>query len=176
MAGETNLVTNSGEGIVVDESAIAGPVGVPYVLGQSAVAASVSNTTDEEVIATVTIPAGVMGLNGRLLIMSNWTITNGANDKTMNIRLGGLLGTAFFTSLQTTQATYSDIRWIANRGSAASQVGTVLAASPLAVSTNALVTGTINTAVEQTLVFTGQKEVGTEVLTLSSYCVLLLRG
>lgn len=172
----TNLVTVSGEEIVVDESSIAGPVGIAYVLGQSAVGVSVGNVTTEAVLATVTIPAGIMGRNGRLIIHSNWTMTNGANDKTMRIRLGGVSGTAFLQSLQTTQATYSDVRWIANRNSFASQVGTVLAVSPLAVSTSALITGTIDTSAETTLVFTGQKESGSDTLTLESYCVQLLYG
>jgi hypothetical protein len=175
MAEKTNLVTASGESIVFDESPLAG-IGMPYVIAKSGSALSVGSTTAETVLATVDIPGGTMGPNGWLIVYSSWTITNGSNDKTVRIRLGGIGGTAFLQSLQTTQATISDVRWIANRGSQASQVGPILALSPFAASTDALITGTIDTSAATTLVFTGQKESAGEVCTLSSYLVQVVYG
>ncbi len=114
-----------------------------------------------------------MGLNGGLHIMSTWTYTNGANDKTMRGRLGGIGGTAFFTSLQTTTASYSDFRWIRNRGAANSQVGGQLGATIIGTSGNANVTGAIDTASSTTFVLSAQLESAGESITLQSYEVWL---
>src|SRR5688500_6060251 len=73
----------------------------PYVLAQSAVAASHTGNTTETTLATVTVPANAIGANGRLRVTSLWSHTNSANSKTLRVRFGGAAGT-IYTSLTVT--------------------------------------------------------------------------
>lgn len=148
-----------------------------FVLAQSAVAVSNTATTSEEALATVAIPARAIGPNGRLRITTTWTVTNSANTKTMRVRLGGLSGTAFMVSAQTAIVAEKTMTEIANRNSASSQVGFISTnTSGFGTGTGSNVTGTINTAVAQDLVITGQKASSGETLTLESYLVEVLPG
>lgn len=144
--------------------------GTPYILAQSAIAASVSNTTSEETLATITLPAGALGLNGHLKIWTTWTVTNGINDKILRVRFSGAAGTQYLVSTQTAIAHAQYLTIISNRGAANSQVGAVSALST-GTSSGAVVTSAVDTAAASTIVISGQKEVGTEVLTLERYLV-----
>lgn len=148
----------------------------PVLLVSSAVAVSHTGNTNETTLATVTIPAGIMGTNGGLLILSSWTTTNSANNKTPRIRLGGIGGTAFMAATYTSVATFSDSRRIRNRNSASSQVASTAAATavPFGGTSSAIATGSVDTSVAQDLVLTGQLGLGTETITLESYEVWLL--
>jgi hypothetical protein len=146
------------------------------LLGASAVAVSHTGNTNETALATVTIPAGAMGLNGGLLIYATWTYTNSSNNKTPRIRLGGIGGTVYANLVLTTTATYHDIRRIRNRGAANSQLGGQASAASQAIgsTTSAPVTGAIDTSVTQDLVFSGQLALGSETIALEGYEVWLL--
>jgi hypothetical protein len=146
------------------------------MLGRSAVAASVTGTTTETALATVTVPAGAMGPNGGIEIRSVWSFTNSANNKTLRVRHGGVAGTQFLTLIQTTNASYSDVRRIRNRASAASQIGSMAAGASGGLGTNsaALVTGANDSSTALDVVLTGQLALGSETLTLESYEVWLL--
>lgn len=145
-----------------------------YVLAQSSVAVTAPADTTEDTLATITIPAGAMGPNGRLRITTVWTITNSVNNKTLRIRLSGIGGTQFMNSIQTLVTTVRDQHEIQNRNSASSQLGWNAASSGgFGTSSNAVVTGAIDTSVQTTLVITGQKATSGEVLTLESYIVEL---
>lgn len=148
----------------------------PVLLGASAVAAAVTGTTAETVLATVTVPAGAMGPSGGLEIRSSWTVTNSANSKTLRTRLGGLAGSQFQTLGLTTVVTAADVRRIRNRGNAASQVGSAPAnASGINVgSGSAHATAAVDTSVAQDLVLTGTLALATESITLESREVWLL--
>jgi len=138
------------------------------VLAQSAVAASVTGTTNETTLATVTIPAGAMGPNGQIEVHCQWAVTNSANTKTLRARLGGAGVSA--ASL-TTSAAYQGITRVANRGVANSQ----LASSQFTTGSTGTAANTtaIDTAAETTLTLTGQLATSTETITLESYLVLL---
>lgn len=145
------------------------------VLKASAVAASHTGNTTETVLATITIPAGAMGLNGVLRIAADWTTTNSANDKTLRIRLGGIGGTALTSTAFTTVANAFHRMLIANRNSASSQFSsTDRSRATDVVSSYEVATAAINTAVVQTLVLTGQLETAGETITLENYIVELL--
>lgn len=148
----------------------------PTLLAASAVAVSVTGTTAETALATVTIPAGAMGLNGAIEVRSSWTHTNSANAKSLRVRLGGIAGTAFLALSNTAAASVSDMRRIRNRGAANSQVGSCAAATttPVGSSGNALVTGAVDTSAAQDIVISGQLALNTETITLESYEVWLL--
>jgi hypothetical protein len=64
---------------------------LPYVLAQSAEPYTCT-TTDEEVVATVRVPGGAMGPNGRLRIAVTAYGVNNANNKYAGARIGGVAG------------------------------------------------------------------------------------
>ena len=145
------------------------------VLESSAVASSHTGNTTETVLATIPIPAGILGTNGMLRVYCDWTVTNSVNDKTLRIRLGGLAGTALTGTAFTTVANAFHRMLIANRGVANSQIATTdRSRATDIVSSYELFTSAINTAVDQDLVITGQLETGTETITLENYLVELI--
>jgi hypothetical protein len=149
----------------------------PVLLAASAATGmSVTGTTNETALATVSIPAGSMGTSGGLHVYTTWTMTNSANSKTPRIRLGGIAGTAFMAVGFTTAASFADFRRIKNRGAANSQVAAAPAAasSPFGASSSAVTAGAVDTSAAQDLVISGQLTNTGETLTLESYEVWLI--
>lgn len=145
-------------------------------LAQSGVAALSVNSTSEQALATISIPATMMGINGALYVTALWTLTNNANAKALRVRLGGLAGTEFQNLAGASLVTVSAALRIQNRGSLASQVGASVGMNAFgATSTAAVVTGTINTAADQDLVISAQKATGTDTATLEAYTVQIVR-
>lgn len=143
------------------------------MLGQSGVAVTHTGDTNETVLATVTVPAGLLGTNGGLRIYSSWTVTNSANNKVPRIRLGGVAGTTILSPTLTTTLTLSDIRRVYNRNSASSQVTNTNASTVASTGTTALAvtTAAVNMAVAQDLVFAGTLTLGSESISLEGYAV-----
>lgn len=145
------------------------------VLGASAVAVSGAADTAENILATVTIPAGAMGLNGVVRILAVWTCTNNANVKTARVRFSGIGGTVFATASMASQASLRQFTQFANRGAANSQVGGSSAHNvQFTVTTNAAITASVDTAAATTIVFTAEKATGGDTMTLESYLVELI--
>jgi hypothetical protein len=146
------------------------------VLGASGEAVSGAADTNENTLATVTIAAGLMGVNGIIRVETLWSFTNSVNNKNLRWRLGGIGGTAYLDATQTTTATYHDLRALRNRNSASSQVGWAATATAggHGASTSAVTTSSVNTAAATTLVITGQKASAGETLTLEAYTVELI--
>ena len=155
-----------------------GANGAARILGASAVAVSCPVDTTEDILATINIPAGAMGLNGILRVQHAWTVTNSANNKILRVRLGGIGGTQMASATLTTVATAFAVTHIANRGAANSQVSPPNASSTFlgftAGSSSALQTASIDTSAATTLVLTGAKASAGETLTLESYLVELI--
>lgn len=155
-----------------------GANGAARILGASAVAVSGGADTNENILATITIPAGAMGLNGILRVWHSWTVTNSANNKILRVRLGGIGGTQMASATLTTSATAVCLTHIANRGAANSQISPPNASSTflglVAASSSALQTASIDTSAATTLVLTGAKASAGETLTLESYLVELI--
>jgi hypothetical protein len=152
-----------------------GLVGGQVVVADTAVASSpLTGTTTETVAFTYTIPPGLLGLNGSLLVEARRTHTNSANAKTGRVRLGGLAGasldgpqvTAFNTSFHTSR--------VQNRNAANSQIGGNGALN-LTASANAFSTSAVDTSVAQDLVYTLQLANSGESITLESIRVILVR-
>lgn len=142
------------------------------VLKQSGVAAPVTGTTAETTLATIPLPAGIMGLNGVLRITMVWTVTNSANNKSLRVVLGGSLFSG--VDLTTTASAQFQVH-IRNRGVANSQIGFISSSGfPFSTSGGSPVTGTVDTAVAQNLLITGQLASGAETITLEAYTVELL--
>jgi len=145
------------------------------ILGASGTAVSAAADTNENTLATITVPAGAMGLRGILRITTSWTTTSSANNKTLRVRFSGGAGTQYATLVYTTSVSAFDVRYIINRDSATSQVGSMAAKDTgLGAGGGALVTSSVDTTAATTVVITGQKASAGETLTLGSYLVELI--
>lgn len=147
--------------------------GTFYVLASSGAALSHTGDTSKTALATIPIPAGAMGANGRLRITTHWTVTGSTNSKTTSYEYGGGV---FFSVSTTTAATvgWREQREIVNRNSASSQV--CLRASSLGTGTltASTTTAAVNTASAQDLIFYATLTDSGETVTLEYYCVELL--
>lgn len=129
---------------------------------QSAVPVSVTGTTAETALATITIPAGGLGLNGSIKVTRLITYTNNANIKTFRDRFGGISGTSYNTYGPTTTATARYDTEIHNRNSANSQIGFAagvgpnIAGSGIGFTSGAVVTSAVDTSLATTYVLTVQ--------------------
>lgn len=147
--------------------AVLGPS--PLVIARSGVAVSAPADSTEDILATIVVPP--MGINGALRITAEWSYTNNANNKTLRCRLGGIGGTQYFGSVQTTSLGLRMVTTIQNRGAANSQVGSgfgITDAGAISVNKN---TSAIDTTAASSLVLTGQKATAGDTLTLESYIV-----
>ncbi len=170
MAGANNLSDVSSA-----RSAMANLKGI-YILASSAVASSITGTTTETALATVTIPAGAMGATGMLRVSTQWSYTNSANNKTIRIRFGGMSGTQYLSVTPTTTASLRDIpRLIMNRNATNSQIGGVVSGTAgYAPTTGSCVTSAVDTTSAVDLVMTAALANTGETITLESYLVELI--
>lgn len=144
--------------------------------GQSGVQVATVNNTAEQVLATIPIIGGLLGVNGVIRVSTLWTLTNNVNVKTLRVRLGGVAGTIFWAVAGASIATLKGHCQIANRGAQASQVAMDSATLAFGSSTGAVVTGTIDTSINQDLVITAQKATGTDTTILEAYQVEICPG
>jgi len=129
-----------------------------------------ANDTNENTLFTATIPGGVMGANGVIVVRSKWDYTNSANSKTIRVRLGGSQLGGFVATTSASFGLYIDI---CNRNSESAQVGAN--SSGFGGTTGNTWTSTIDTSADTTLTLTAQKATGTETITMLGVSVLLQR-
>jgi hypothetical protein len=142
----------------------------PIILAQSAVAVSLTGTTAETALASIPIPAGLIGKNGTIRIFALFTYTNSANAKTMNAKLGGQL---LFSNSSSTTVSQQPIIITHNRNSLSSQITSNSSSGATTASPNAT---TVDTSVDQVLQLTGTLASSGETITLESYTVEILPG
>lgn len=151
------------------------PASKTFILAANAVAIAHTGTVDETVLATVTVPGGAMGLNGRLRVISLWSWTNSANTKTARCRFSGISGTQVNAGAGTTTASTQLTNIIRNVNAANAQKyfnGTI---APFNIpNAAAIITSSVDTSVDQTLVFTAQLTNTGETITLQDYMVELI--
>lgn len=180
-AAEEITCTAAGRALLDDADAASqlATLGTWRVLAASAVASSVTGTTTETALATITLPGGAMGPNGVARITSNWSYTNSANSKTVRYRLGasGVSGTAMLQASVTTTATHVLQRTIHNRNAQNSQLSSAIATqTSWNSSANANATAAIDTSSDQPIVLSGQLTNTGETVTLESYVVEMAHG
>lgn len=141
------------------------------VLAQVGAALVAPANTAENILATIIIPANMIGVNGSVRIWTLWSMTNNANVKTYRVRLGGISGTIFQQLAGVSLAQFSALCRIANRGSVSSQVGQDPAINGIGSSTVAITTSSVNTGIDSTIDITAQKATGGDTVTLESYSV-----
>jgi hypothetical protein len=154
----------------------------PVVIARSnsGVGNSSSTNSAEFNLATVTIPAGLMGLNGTLAIDFFGSQTASTNSRTWNLRHNTTSGAVTGGTLivnnanAAANASFRALLRLSNRASASVQL-----AAPAALATGggygagAKVDGAIDTGSVSYLNFNGIKATGTETMTLESYQVVL---
>lgn len=149
---------------------IAEGVGLWRVIGASAVAVTLTGSTDEAALAAFTLPGGALGPNGALRITTVYSFTNSANSKTMRYRLGGLGGTAIMAVSATTTVSNMVQRTIQNRGVQDSQVAAPTGNNgSFGNSGNSPGTAALDTAQDQVIALTGQLASSGETITLESW-------
>lgn len=148
----------------------------PQVLGRSGVVASLTGTLTETALATITVPANMMGLNGGLLIMMGWSYTSSANTKTFRARFGGIAGVEYLLATLTTNVTLSDQRRIRNRNSASSQTGqqSLGSSGGFGGSSGLQQTSSIDTTADTSLVLSAQLANTGDTARIETYDVWLL--
>lgn len=142
------------------------------VIAQSAVASPITGTTTETTLATITVPANVMGANGRIEITTMWSTTNSANNKTLRVKFGSL---TMQSIVMTTNASIQVTAIIANRNNTASQVASPNSSTGTGATTNAVQTASIDTTAAVTILITGQLANTGETITLEAYSVKLFK-
>jgi len=155
----------------VSAVAVVSPV---KILAASATAVTAPADTAENTLATITIPAGAMGLNGIVRIRAEWSYTGSTNSKTLLVKFGG---TAFLSVGDTAAANTSAIGTcqIHNRNSASSQRGSgTVISNGATVFAGTVQTGSIDTTAAVTILIRGTKALAGETLTLESYLVELI--
>jgi hypothetical protein len=147
-------------------------------LGASVVAVSAPADATEDQLASVTVPAYLLGLNAILRITTNWSFTNNANNKTLRVRFGGAAGTAYLQIAETTTQYVRAETTIGNAGATNSQRGQSIffrqAAGTFAFQSATQITSAVDTTANQTVYISGQKATAGDALTLESYSVELL--
>lgn len=137
------------------------------VQAQSAAQVTAPSDTNDNTLATITIP--VLGANDAIRISGlKFSFTGSVNLKTLNIKLNGNVLWTASISTSTTVTYFPAPIVISNRGTS-SQVG------GSSLSTVAYPTSTVNTTSPTTLTITGQKATGSETLILEAYTVEILR-
>ena len=122
-----------------------------------------TSSTSVVTLATITIPAGLMGANGKLKIYPLWATTNNANIKTLRLNIGGTL-----CSTMTSQSipNNSGLLIIRNINSESVQKCSSGLVAGIGASSGSIGSPTVDTSAATTITITGQLAVGTDTLTL----------
>lgn len=179
ITGITDLaIADGGTGASTAQAAAQG-LGVTKIIAKSGTAASGAADTNENILATITIPANAMGANGVLRLYTYWTVNNDASTKTVRARIGGIGGTIIMSrdlasqtgariTLHTANVNATNVQYSEAFGSVDS--GTLISALVGTASA-------VDTTAATTLVLTGQKADGTDTITLRFYtCEILSDG
>jgi hypothetical protein len=134
-------------------------------------AVSLTGTTAETALATITIPRGAMGPNGAVRVKLLATTNDGTDTRTLRYRWGGIGGTTMRTVSFSTFITLVDEFEVFNRNNAASQLATgALAPGGFGLSASNGVGGTVDTdAATVGLVVTGELSNAADTMVLR-YC------
>ena len=124
---------------------------------------SLTGSTSVVTLATITIPAGLLGANGKLKIYPLWATTNNANAKTLRVNIGGSLCTTMTSQSVPNNSGLVIIRNINNEAAQKCSSGLV---AGIGSSNGSIASPTVDTSAATTITITGQLAVGTDTLTL----------
>lgn len=154
------------------------PVGGQAVLASSAAQLTVPGDTNENVLATITVPANSMSANGTLSVLTYWSANNNANAKTPRVRFSGAAGTPVTGQTLANSVTERFLVNISNRAATNSQVfdpGTGgVGTGGWGVSTAAVTTAAVDTTAATSVVISGQMANAGDTMILERYLILLI--
>lgn len=129
---------------------------------------SLTVTTLAVNLATITIPAGLLGANGKLKIYPLWATTNNANVKTLRATLGGSTCT---TMISQSVPNNSGLVIIRNTNNEAAQKCSSGLVAGIGSSSGSIASPTVDTSAATNITISGQLAVGTDTLTLEDLFV-----
>lgn len=145
----------------------------PRILASSASAVTAPADTAVNTLATYTLPAGTMGVNGEIEVEAIFTVNNNANTKTPRLHFGGsnIAGQALASSAASVE------RWVLKNRTTSSQIGRPAAAGTggYGATTASVSTLAIDTTAAVTILITGQKATAGDTMTLEGYTITLTR-
>ena len=122
-----------------------------------------TGSTSVVTLATITIPAGLIGANGKLKIYPLWSTTNNANVKTLRAIFSGSTCT---TMTSQSVPNNSGLVIIRNTNSESAQKTSSGLVAGIGSSAGSIASTTVDTTATTTLVISGQLAVGTDTLTV----------
>ena len=131
---------------------------------------SLTGSTSVVTLATITIPAGLLGAKGKLKIYPLWATTNNANVKTLRATFSGSTCT---TMTSQSVPNNSGLVIIRNTNSESAQKTSSGLVAGIGSSFGSIASTTVDTTATTTLVISGQLAVGTDTLTLEDLFVEL---
>ena len=152
------------------------PLGGQVVVGHSNTTVALTGTLTETILATVTIPGGLMSGNGQLEVKSLWSYTNVATNKEGRIRFGGIGGNQFMSFSFGTTDTAQGITIIRGNSLITQQMGAPNSSLTLGTSASGLSSGTQNTANDVDLVLTGKLNDVGNTLNLEGFTITYSEG
>lgn len=154
---------------------VVGQAGTGTVIAQSYVAVSGAADTNENTLATITIPANTLGANGAVRVTLGYSFTSNANVKTFRARFSGASGTIYLTRAVSTQTNETGWIVIGNRNSVSSQVGAYSTINASGTAVSGQTTSAVDTTAATTIVITAQKATGSDTVTLEFYTVEVIK-
>lgn len=127
--GELIYITNVGIGgsYWISNGTYWSPLNGEVTLAQSGAAYPMTGAATEQVMATYTLPGGLMSANGQLEITHFWNVTNSANNKTVRVKHsavgGGISGDTYYSCTQTAIVGLQAITCIRANNSVSAQKG-----------------------------------------------------
>lgn len=144
---------------------------MPAIIAQSGVASSVTGTTAETTLASITIPGGAMGPNGTVRVTAFFSCTNNANVKTALVKLGAMSPGAALANSATDQI----IAIFRNAGTTAAQKA-YQGGTGVGAITGLKQSATLDMTQDQVLTITGTLATAADTITLEGYTVEILPG
>lgn len=126
------------------------------VLAQGANAVTHTGDTNETVLASVTIPGGLLSNDGGLAIEFSGLVTNNANVKSVRVRLGGIGGDVLALGSFQTVGTFTFRCNVFNRNEGQQIVSTLKSRNVDTVVIHEIAAAFVDTSVDQELVATAQ--------------------
>lgn len=143
------------------------------LLGQTGVAVTAPADLVENILATFKLPPRSMGLNGKIVVESEIAVTNNANVKTLNVRLGGI-GGAVLGTFNAAGVNFVLIRLRStNRGANNSQLSILeITTNGAAVVPTVLVTAQDTTAARDIVITATKTIAGDNIILNDASCML----
>ncbi len=129
---------------------------------------SLTGSTSIVTLATITIPAGLLGANGKLKIYPLWATTNNANTKTLRAIFSGLTCTTMTSQSFPNNSGLVIIRNINSESVQKCSSGLV---AGIGSSSGSIAVLTVDTTAATTITITGQLAVGADTMTLEDLFV-----